>query len=115
MAGQVRAAVDAAVGAVRRRQVRLERLDGRARDRRRALACHPATVSHPLTHECLLATNTHPSATSATVTLPGPARTRIVTDARHQFVTSEIQPVLRRFRANTEDKDVVLVPKGRSP
>lgn len=58
MAREVRAAVYAAVGAVRRRQVRLERLDRSAR--RAALACHPATVSHPLTHECLLATNTHP-------------------------------------------------------
>lgn len=62
MAREVRAAVYAAVGAVRRRQVRLERLDGGAR--RTALACHPATVSHPLTHECLLATNTHPISTS---------------------------------------------------
>lgn len=61
MAGQVRAAVYTAVGAVRRRQVRLEGLDGGARGRgaAAALACHPGSVSHPVTHECLLATNTH--------------------------------------------------------
>lgn len=58
MAREVRAAVYTAVGAVRRRQVRLERLDRGARHA--AVACHPATVSHPLTHECPLATNTHP-------------------------------------------------------
>lgn len=60
MAGQVRAAVYAAVRAVRRRQVRLEGLDRRAR-RRAGLACGAATVTHPVTHECLLPNNTHPS------------------------------------------------------
>lgn len=60
MAGQVRAAVYAAVGAVRRRQVRLEGLDRGARRRGPTVACHPATFSHPVTHECLLATNTQP-------------------------------------------------------
>lgn len=48
MAGQVRAAVDAAVGAVRRREVRLERLDGSARRRGGA----PCRVS--VSHECRL-------------------------------------------------------------
>lgn len=56
MAGEMRAAVYAAVGAVRRRQVRLEGLDGRAR-RACPVACHPATVSHHVTHECLLLIN----------------------------------------------------------
>lgn len=61
MAGQVRAAVYAAVCAVRRRQVRLEGLHGSARGRGAgaALACQPGSVSHPVTHECLLATNIH--------------------------------------------------------
>lgn len=57
MAGQVRAAMYTAVGAVRRRQVSLECLDRRPR-RRAAVACH-GTISQPLTHECLLATNTN--------------------------------------------------------
>lgn len=60
MAGQVRATMYTAVGAMRRRQIRLEGLDWRARGRGApALACQPATVSHPVTHECLLATNIH--------------------------------------------------------
>lgn len=58
MARQVRPAVDAAVGAVRRRQVRLERLDGSARGRGTSLACDAATVSHHVTHECLLPEHT---------------------------------------------------------
>lgn len=57
MAGQVCAAVYAAVGAVSRRQISLERLDdGPGRAAR--LACHRATVSR-VTHECRLATNQH--------------------------------------------------------
>lgn len=54
----MRPAVYAGVGAVRRRQVRLERLDGRPRGRR-ALAYARATVS--VAHECLLATHTAPA------------------------------------------------------
>lgn len=58
MARQMRSAVYAAVGAVGRRQVRLEGLDRRARRRGAGparVACHRATVSHSVTHECLLA------------------------------------------------------------
>lgn len=56
MAGQMRAAVYAAIGAVRWRQVGLEGLDRRPRRAGGGLACHP-TDSVTLTHECLLATN----------------------------------------------------------
>lgn len=63
MASQVRPAVYTAVGAVSRRQVRLESLDGSARGRGAPLACDAATVSHHVTHECLLPEHTPRGAT----------------------------------------------------
>lgn len=80
MAGQVRAAVDAAVGAVRRRQIRLERLDGSARRRGGA----PCRVS--VSHECRLPVcrEQHPPAAHMCRSAAAPPRPR--TPTRHPLL-----------------------------